>query len=469
VSHQLVAGPSTDGSFAAGRERKGRLLQVLGVAFGVAVIIGNTIGAGIMRTPSDIAGWLPSPALFLGVWVAGGLYALLGAANMAEMGVLIPRSGGQYVFAHYTFGAYAGFVIGWTDWISTCASVAAVSIVIGEYARDLAPGAFTYASLTASVVVLFFAWVQWRGIIWGDRTQQLTSFLKTLLFAGLIVAAFVLTPQSAAVTAAGTAVVTAAGTAVVTATGTAGVTISAFVLAMQAVIYTYDGWNGVLYFSEETRDPTRDIPRSMLSGVVSVILIYVLINFAFLHVLGIAGMRGNNFAAGAAARAIFGQRGDVIIRMVMIASMLSCVNALVLMGTRVPYAMSRDGLFPSAATRVSERGTPTLTLLLTVIVSVALIVTGTFERAIAIAAFFFVLQYVSTFSAIFVLRRREPNRPRPYRAPGYPYTTALVWVGGVTFLIGAVVQDWTNSRVSLGLLALSAPVFWLTRSRSRAA
>src|SRR2546423_10370261 len=111
----------------------GRLLQVLGVAFGVAVIIGNTIGAGIMRTPSDVARWLPSPGWFIAAWVAGGVYALLGAANMAELGVLIPRSGGQYVFAQYTFGAYAGFVIGWTDWISTCASVAAVSIVIGEY------------------------------------------------------------------------------------------------------------------------------------------------------------------------------------------------------------------------------------------------------------------------------------------------------------------------------------------------
>jgi basic amino acid/polyamine antiporter, APA family len=434
---------------------KGRLLQVLGVAFGVAVIIGNTIGAGIMRTPSDIAGWLPSPALFLGVWIVGGLYALLGAASMAELGVMIPRSGGQYVFAHHTYGPYAGFVIGWTDWISTSASVAAVSIVIGEYTAYLAPTLLGNKVLVACVVIAVFGFVQWRGIVWGDRTQQLTSLLKTMLFAALIIAAFVLTPAVPRSDAPATAA-TVSG-------------LAAFVLAMQAVVYTYDGWNGVLYFSEETRDPSRDIPRSMLTGVASVIVIYVLVNVAFLHVLGIEGMRGSNFAAGAAARAMFGERGDTIIRVVMIVSMLSSINALVLMGTRVPYAMSRDGLFPSAALRVNERGTPTVTLVLTMIVSTILVVTGTFQTAIAIAAFYFVLQYVSTFSAVFVLRRREPDRPRPYRAIGYPWATAIVLLGGIAFLVGAVVQDWTNSRISLALLALSAPVYWITqRARRRA-
>jgi APA family basic amino acid/polyamine antiporter len=435
--------------------RGGRLLQVLGVAFGVAVIIGNTIGAGIMRTPSDVARWLPSPGWFIAAWIVGGVYALLGAANMAELGVLIPRSGGQYVFAQYTFGSYAGFVIGWTDWISTCASVAAVSIVIGEYSRDLLPRAFSHPSLTASVVVVFFAWVQWRGIVWGDRTQRITSLLKTLLFFALIVAAFALTsgplPPSTGVSTVAPAL--------------PGFT--AFVLAMQAVVYTYDGWNGVLYFSEECRNPPKDIPRSMLSGVASVIVIYVLINVAFLHVLGIAGMSGSDFAAGSAARAIFGAKGDAIIRLVMILSMLSAVNALVLMGTRVPYAMSLDGLFPAAAMRVTERGTPTVTLALTFVVSIALIVTGTFQMAIAIAAFYFVLQYVASFTAVFVLRQREPDRPRSYRAIGYPVTTAIVWIGGVSFLIGAVIQDWTNSRISLAILALSAPVFWITRKSIR--
>jgi len=167
------------------------------------------------------------------------------------------------------------------------------------------------------------------------------------------------------------------------------------------------------------------------------------------------------------ARAIFGAKGDAIIRIVMICSMLSAVNALVLMGTRVPYAMSRDGLFPTVATKVTDRGTPSVTLLLTFVVSVALIVTGTFQRAIAIAAFYFVLQYVTTFTGVFVMRFREPDRPRPYKAIGYPVTTAIVWLGGVSFLVGAVIQDWTNSRWSLAILALSAPVFWLTRRSLR--
>src|SRR4029453_255811 len=120
-------------------ERRGRLLRVLGVGFGLAVIIGNTIGAGIFRAPGSIAAQLPHPALFLGVWILGGLYALLGAFSLAELGAMIPRSGGQYVFARYALGEYAGFIVGWSDWLSTCGSAAAVSLVIGEFAGALFP------------------------------------------------------------------------------------------------------------------------------------------------------------------------------------------------------------------------------------------------------------------------------------------------------------------------------------------
>src|SRR5436190_433385 len=141
--------------------------------------------------------------------------------------------------------------------------------------RDLLPAYFPLPALTASVVVVFFAWVQWRGIVWGDRTQQITSLIKTLLFFALIVAAFVITGGSSL-----------PGAAPTSATPVSLPGLTAFVLAMQAVIYTYDGWNGVLYFSEECRTPEKDIPRSMLSGVASVIVIYVLVNVAFLHVLG---------------------------------------------------------------------------------------------------------------------------------------------------------------------------------------
>src|SRR5688500_18223102 len=257
---------------------RGRLLQVLGVAFGVAVIVGNTIGSGILRTPSTVAGLLPSQGAFLLAWIAGGAYALLGVVSLAELGVLIPRSGGQYVFARRAFGPYAGFVIGTSDWISSTASVAAAAILVSEYAAALFPALLPHTVSVAVSVVVAFTILQWKGVRWGDRVQQSTTLLKALAFVALIIACFALAPSGAPSSAAPLApVATAVG-------------LSAVILAMQAVIFTYDGWNGMLYFSEEVRDPGRQIPRAMFSGVLAVILIYVLVNSAFVYVLGMRGL-----------------------------------------------------------------------------------------------------------------------------------------------------------------------------------
>jgi APA family basic amino acid/polyamine antiporter len=381
------------------------LLRVLGVAFGVAIIVGNTIGSGIMRTPGDVAAGLPSPWLFMAAWVAGGVYALLGVASLAELGVLFPRSGGQYVFARETFGEYAGFVIGWTDWTSNCAALAAIAVVCAGLAGGLLPALAGRDAPVAGAAVLVFALLQWRGVRWGDRAQRLTTALKALAFAALVAAAFLAGPQPAA-----------ASTTLGTTGPGAVVGAGAMVLAMQAVIYTYDGWNGMLYFTGEVRDPGRDLPRSMFAGVAGVIVIYLLVNAAFLHVLGIAGLAGTDFAAGAAAAAMFGPRGDTVVRAVMLVSLLSALNAVALMGSRIPYAMGCDGLLPAWATRVNAGGTPTGTLAATALLTLALIATGTFQSLVAIASFFFVLQYVVSFLAVFVLRRRRPDAPRPYRA-----------------------------------------------------
>src|SRR5436309_5834483 len=170
--------------------RSGGLLRVLGVVFGMAVTVGITIGMGILRTPGDVAKQLPSAWLFIGVWLLGGVYALLGAVSVAELGTMIPRSGGFYVFARRALGEYPGFVVGWSDWLSTCGTVAAVSLVIGEYAGVLTPALAGRELAVASSVAVAFAVLQWRGVRWGSRSQELTSLLKTLAFAALIAACF---------------------------------------------------------------------------------------------------------------------------------------------------------------------------------------------------------------------------------------------------------------------------------------
>ena len=240
----------------------GAFQKVLGIGFGLAVIIGNTIGSGILRTPGEVAAQLPSVAWFLAIWVAGGLYALLGAVSLAELGAMIPRSGGQYVFVRRALGPYPGFIVGWSDWLSTCGSVAAVAIVIGEYAGPLIPALAGHEAFTALAVIAAFGLIQWSGIRMGDATQRYTSLLKTLALLALIAAILVL-PRASLPPAPPAAL--PAGFAL----------LAAIVLALQAVIFTYDGWTGAIYFGEEVRNPGRDIPRSMIGGVLLIIGIYV--------------------------------------------------------------------------------------------------------------------------------------------------------------------------------------------------
>jgi APA family basic amino acid/polyamine antiporter len=455
--------PTKDNSHAL--RTSGKLLRVLGVGFGLAVIVGNTIGAGILRAPGDVAKQLPQRLLFLGVWVAGGAYALLGANAVAELGTMIPRSGGQYVFARRALGDYAGFLVGWSDWLSTCGTTAAVSVVIGDYTVALFPSLAGRGPSVAVAVAALFALIQWRGIRWGGGVQNVTSLAKCLAFAALIIACFAFGGARDATTDA----VTTEAMRV-----PHGLTLGlAVVLALQAVIYTYDGWAGVVYFSEEVKDPARDIPRSLFGGVLLVLAIYLLVNLALLYVLPISRVAGSDLAVGAAAQELFGANGDRVIRALTIVSMLSGLNAYHLMATRVLFAMSRDKLFSVRAARVNAGGTPTVALFVSCLVAVLFIVlSGTFAKIIAGLAFFFVANYTMTFASLFVLRRREPRAPRPFRAWGYPWTTALALAGSVAFLIGAVAADLAgetrDSLYALSLLVASYPLFRLVKLIERA-
>jgi len=425
------------------------LLRILGLSFGLAVTVGNTIGGGILRTPGDIASLLPTAWLFVGIWVVGGLYALLGANALSELGTMLPRSGGQYVFARHAFGNYAGFLVGWLDWISTCASIGAIAIVIGESVASVTGMAGGTAAPVAMSVVAIFTLLLLRGSKQGDIAQQITSLAKALALLALIVACFVFGGSAHAPPP--TPIAATAGT------------FAAFMLAAQSVIYTYDGWSGPIYFSEELDDPARQIPRSMFYGLLTVALIYLAINIAFIRAVPIASLAGSPLAAGTVANALFGSRGELIVRIIVIVSLPSAVNACLLMGSRVLYSFSRDGLGLSGATRVNSGGTPTIALIGTGLVALIFLATGTFSTMIAIAAFFFVASYALSFVAVFVLRRREPNAPRPYRAKGHPWTTGFVLLGSIAFLVSAVIADRRNSVYALAIVVVSYPVFRLTR------
>ena len=446
---------------------RGRLLQVLGMWFGMAAAIGNTIAAGIVRTPGDVARLLPNAWMFLGVWVLGGLYAFSGASSMAELGAAIPRSGGQYNFSRRALGDYAGFIVGWSDWLSTCGTAAAVAIVIAEYSGALFPvlsgnltvlGHMRIELIVAVFVILGFFVLQWRGIRWGSGAQLSTAALKTGAFLILVMACFLLggPAHRAAQQSTISSLALPSGWPL----------IVAIMLGLQGVIYTVDGWDGIIYFGEEVRNPGRDIPRAIFGSVFSIMGIYLSLNLVALYILPMNEISGNNFVLGTVADRIFGKLGDPIIRSIMVISMLSCLNANQLFCSRTLYTMSCDGLFFRRAARVNPGGTPVMALFLSTVVGVLFLLTGTFERVSAMLSFFFVANYALSYASLFVLRKREPEMVRPYRAWGYPWTPGIALVASVLFLAGSILTDQKNAPWALATLVLSYPVFrvlkWVT-------
>lgn len=428
------------GVIADQRSPLGHLRRLLGLGFGLAVIVGSTIGVGILRTPGLVAGHLHSSAAILVLWLAGGLYTLLGAVCLAELGTMVPRAGGYYVYARRGFGNWAGFGVGWTDWLTYCTVLAYVSIGLAEFLGVLLPALAGWVRLVAVAALLAMVALQWAGLEVSARFQEWTTAVKFLAFLALVVAAFARGPELArGLTAMADA---------------PGLTFTGVILALQAIVIAYGGWQSALYFTEEDRDPARHLPRAMVGGVLSVIAVYLLVNLALLAVLPIPELAKSTLPGADAAAVVAGGRGKQIITVLSVVSLLPLLNAILMIGTRILFAMGRDGLVSARTASVNPGGTPGVATLVTTGVAVLLIATGTFQNLIALASVFLAANYCVCCLALVALRRREPGLPRPFRAWGYPWTAAVVVAGAVVFLAGTLVNDTASAVKAVGLLAL---------------
>jgi len=362
----------------------------------------------------------------------------VGAVCLAELGTMLPQAGGYYVYARRAFGNVVGFAVGWTDWITYCAVLGYVSIAIGEFAALLLPALAGYEKAVAIVSLAALAALQIAGLRVSSRFQEIATVVKFGAFLIIVFAAMVFAPGIPA----------AAGSA------SQASSFTGLIVALQAVVITYGGWQSALYFSEEDRDPDRNLPRSMIGGVAAVIVVYLLVNVALLAVLPIGDLARSTLPAADAAQILLGGRGRQIVTILSLVSLPPMLNAILMIGTRILFAMGRDGLLWRRAASVTERGTPAAAMLVTTCVALALIATGTFQRLVAVVAFFLASNYVVCCLALIVLRRREPDRPRPFRAWGYPWSAALVLAGAAAFLVSAAAGDTINAGGALALLAL---------------
>jgi basic amino acid/polyamine antiporter, APA family len=418
-------------------ETSGQLRRVLGLSFGLAVSVGATIGVGILRTPGLVAEQFPSLFAIVLLWIAGGTYTLLSASSLTELGVMLPQAGGYYVYVRRAFGNTAGFAVGWTDWLMYCSILGYLSIAIAEFASTLVPISTGAVRVLGVSILIGIVLLQWLGIRVSSQFQEITTSLKCVAFLALIAACFVVSAHGYGL----------AGTAPPT-------TFSGLVIALQAIVITYGGWQSPLYFVEEDRDPARNLPRTMMGGVLLVIGVYVLVNITLLKVMPMSELSGATLPAADAANIIAGAHGRHLITILSVISLVPVLNAVIMMGARVVFAMGRDRLFWPRASTVNAGGTPETAMFLTAAISLGLIATGTFQRLIAMTSFFLMANYSVCCLALIVLRRREPDFRRPYRAWGYPWSVWIVVIGGVIFLVAMLFGDPFNGLAALGLLAL---------------
>jgi len=427
------------------------LARILGLGFGLAMVFGGTVGVGILRLPGTLAATLGDSRLILAFWIVGGIYALLGAMSVAELAAMLPRAGGFYVYARRAFGSGVGFVVGWSDWINETAALAYGSMTAMTFLASLWPAAARSARLGAVLIIVAFTALHWVGLRMGSSLTRLISLSIGLMMLILVVACLFVPP--AAHTAAPLPMSAAALPLL-----SMGM-LAALVSAMRNVLLTYDGWYSPIYLAEENTDPGRTLPRALIGGTVVLIALYVAVNAALLRVLPLSVLASSDLPAATAARMVFPHGGGELVTLISLLTVLSLVNATLLITPRVLLAIGRDGLFTRKATAVSASGTPRLALAVSSAAAIALILSGTFEQIIALATILFLLNYISAYAALFVLRRREPDLPRPYRAFGFPYASAILLAGSVLALIAAAAEDPRSALVAGLLLAACAPIY----------
>jgi APA family basic amino acid/polyamine antiporter len=443
----------------------------LGPFDAAAIIIANVIGGGILFRSPAVAAALPDATLFQLAWLAGGVLAFMGAMAYAELAALRPKAGGEYVYLREAFGPLAGFLTGWTSFVAGFSGAMAASaifliVTLNRFIPGIAdstallaiPIPFTSSAVTfsihtimASAVVIIAALIHIRGVGPGRAASNILTTLKIValvVFIGFGLTAGTGSPSN---------LTDAAGP----------VTFTGFLFAFIPVMFTYSGWNAAAYMAEEIRDPGRNVPRALLMGTVAVIAIYLLMNVLYLYVIPIRELMtlGGKSVLDVVGDRLLGERAGDIMAIVAILSLAAGINAWTFAGPRVYFAMARDKAFFKSAARVHPKyKTPAASIVAQAALTIVLILTGSLDAIANYVGFAITLFAGTAVAAVFVLRAREPNAPRPFKALGYPWTPGIFVLVSAAIVVNAFYSD---PRVSLtGSLIILAGIplyFFFTR------
>ncbi len=429
-----------------------RLERQLSLMDAVMLVVASVIGAGIFFTPGQVAELLPVPGWIMAAWLAGALLSLAGALANAELGAMYPHAGGDYVYLREAVHPAAGFLVGWLSFFAIYAgTIAALASAFAE-GVGARVGLEDGAVLTLAIAVtLAVSALNFVGVRWGARANNLTSLFKiAALLAFVLLGPWLGDGEVARLTAASPA-------------GQGGVTATNFGRALSPVLFTYLGWNASIYVASEIRAPGRNLPRSLFLGLAICAGIYLLVNGVYLFALPMDELRGVGDAGEAAALALFGPAGGTLVGLFVLISVLGTLNATVLVGPRIAYAMALDRLFFPGVDRVhADFRTPSVAIVVQCIVSVGLLLLlRSFPSALDFTVFAILLASMADVVALYRLRRIQPDRPRPYRAWGYPWMPGLYLAANAGVALAMLIGSPFECAVSFAMLVAGLPFYWI--------
>jgi APA family basic amino acid/polyamine antiporter len=436
------------------------LRRVIGLAGGTALIVGITIGSGIFRTPPTIAGLVPNPLVIMGLWTAFGLISICGALAVTELSTLLPRAGGVYVFLREAYGDAAAFVFGWLYvLITTPTTIAALGVVFAEFLLNLlgmsAGGATVQMIAIAAIISLTFANV--LGARVGAAVSEVTTLVKVTALAAIILGAFLL-GEGRLSNITGGGVVQGGGLA----------------RAVAAVIWTYDGWIAVSMIAGEVVAPERLMKRIIITGMLVIVTLYIGANLAYLYMMPVGVMAQQQEAiARTVMTGIAGPAGGVLIMLAIMTSIFGALNGNLLAKPRVAYAMARDGLTFAFLGKIHPRwSTPWAAVLIQSVIAIIMVLV--LRDYDALITYFVVVEWAALLfavGAVFVLRRKMADAPRPFRTPGYPWVPLFFVLGtvvGLSAIVGGQIQVGNFAPLyGLAIAAAGFPVHHLWKRFKR--
>jgi APA family basic amino acid/polyamine antiporter len=440
------------------------------------LVIGAIVGSGIFMTTGFIAEYLPSPLMILIVWLLGGFFAMSGALAFAELGAMYPQAGGQYIYLRQAYGPWAGFLYGWGFfWVIECGGVAALAVGFAEYFGYFVPDlstqtyllkfnllGFGYSlsagQLVAVASIMFLSAINYIGIKSGIVVQNIFTFLRIAAVAVLIVLGLTVGSKAGVVSFEGLL------------TGDMSFSIKFFGLAFIAVLWTYDGWYGINCAAEEIKNPGKNIPRGLILGTLSVMLIYFLMNIVYVSALPVERMKGVTRIGELASTQLFGPTATLFISATIMISIFGCLSASILYGPRVFFAMAQDRCFFKSMRYVHPRyRVPTKAIVWQGIWSSLLCLSGTFQDLFEYVVFALVIFWAATGLAVIVLRFKQPEISRPYRAWGYPILPILFVLINLGVFLNTIWAQPFQSFIGLIILMAGIPAFLYWQSRERRA